>query len=299
MINSRLVIKAEALTKRYGELEAVKGLNLEVARHRITGFLGRNGAGKSSTLKKLLGMVHPSSGTATVLGRRINDPRQNREIRRHVAYVGEEKPLYAYMTVGQVIRFTRSFYSDWRPDVERMLVKQYGLAPSRAVKTLSKGMRTKLALLLALARHPELLILDEPSEGLDPVSIEELLHALVAASEEGTSVFFSTHQIAEIERIADQVCIIDHGKLVMDLPLEQMREDYRCVTVGFDCQPPESAFCIPGIWKRRISGRQLILMTSCNADAVAECARSLHAVSVEIAPVSLRELFLDSVSEEV
>src|SRR6478672_4849038 len=110
-----------------------------------------------------------------------------------------------------------------------MLLNQYGLPPDRKVRSLSKGMRTKLALLLALARRPELLILDEPSEGLDPVSIEELLQALVAATAEGTSVFFSSHQIAEVERISDRVCMLDQGRLVVDASLDAIRGDYRRV----------------------------------------------------------------------
>jgi ABC-2 type transport system ATP-binding protein len=232
------IIETHELTKRYGNLEAVRSLSLRVSGQQITGFLGRNGAGKSTTIKMLLGMTYPTAGTAKVLGRSISDPKANREIRRHVAYVGEDKQLYAYMTVEQLIRFTRSFYPDWQPEVEQRLLKQYQLPRDRKVRALSKGMRTKLALLLALSRRPALLILDEPSEGLDPVSIEELLRALVAAVADGTAVFFSSHQIAEVERIAEHVCIIDHGKLVVDLSLDDMRQDYRRITLGFSKQQP-------------------------------------------------------------
>src|SRR5438105_12332284 len=208
------VIVTQALRKFYGTMEAVRGLHLSVGRNRITAFLGRNGAGKSTTIKMLLGMVRPSAGTGTVLGKQITDAEENRELRRRVAYVAEDKPLYGYMTVEQTIRFVRSFYADWRSDIASKLLNEYKLPPQRKVKSLSKGMRTKLALLLALARRPELLILDEPSEGLDPVSIEELLQALVGAAADGTTIFFSSHQIAEVERIADRVCIIDRGTLV-------------------------------------------------------------------------------------
>src|ERR1700722_2616026 len=130
----------------------------------------------------LLGMTRPTAGSGTVLGRSIVDPEANREIRRQVAYVGEDKQLYQYMTVDQLVRFTKSFYPDWRDDIEQRLLKQYALPLNRKVRALSKGMRTKLALLLALSRRPALLILNEPSEGLDPVSIDELLHELVAVA---------------------------------------------------------------------------------------------------------------------
>jgi len=294
---SASVIETHELTKCYGAIEAVRALNLRVQADQITGFLGRNGAGKSSTIKMLLGMLRPTSGTGTVIGRAIDDPNASREMRSRVAYVGEDKQMYAYMTVGQLIRFTRSFYADWRPDVERRLLREYQLPPGRKVKALSKGMRTKLALLLALARRPELLILDEPSEGLDPVSIEELLQALVAAAGEGTTVFFSSHQIVEVERIADRVCLIDRGTLIMDVSLDQVRADFRRITLGFATPPPMVDFQIDGIERVRTDGRQMTVLTSRNADAVVERAYALAAVSVDVAPVSLREVFLETVKD--
>lgn len=292
------VIETHELTKRYGTCEAVRSLNLRVSGQQITGFLGRNGAGKSTTIKMLLGMTHATAGTGIVLGRQINDSKQNREMRREVAYIGEDKQLYAYMTVAQLIRFTKSFYSDWQRDVEQRLLKQYGLPHDRKVKALSKGMRTKLALLLALSRRPALLILDEPSEGLDPVSIEELLQALIAAAADGTTVFFSSHQIAEVERIAEHVCIIDHGKLVMDLSLDDMRQDYRRITLGFTREQPPEKFRIQGIQQIQTSGRQVVLLARQNVDAIVELARSMEPVSVDVAPIGLREVFLETVKEE-
>ena len=186
-MNAALVIDTKELTKRYGAFEVVQSLNLAVEKGRITGFLGRNGAGKSTTIRMLLGITHPSSGAGTVLGRAIDDPKQSVEMRRHVAYVAEDKQLYSWATVSEMIAFTRSFYADWQTDTERALLRRYALPPDRKVNALSKGMRTKLALLLALSRRPELLILDEPSEGLDPVSIEDLLETLVAAGADGTT----------------------------------------------------------------------------------------------------------------
>lgn len=298
---AEFAIETQDLTKRYGKFEAVHALNLKVAGNQITGFLGRNGAGKSTTIKMLLGMMHPTSGSGTVLGRQIDVPKENQEMRRHVAYVAEDKQLYAYMTVGELIRFTKSFYGDWQAEAEQRLLKQYQLPLDRNVKALSKGMRTKLALLLALARRPELLILDEPSEGLDPVAIEELLQELVGAAGHGTTVFFSSHQIAEVERIADRVCMIDHGKLAMDLSLDQLRLDYRRITLGFATEAPRadsSFFDQEAILHVQTDGRQVTLLTSRDADAVVERARHLEAVSVEVEPVSLREVFLETVKED-
>ncbi len=182
-------IETHGLTREFGKFTAVRSLDLRVAANRTTGFLGRNGAGKSTTIKMLLGMTHPTCGNATVLGRTVTDEQANREMRRKIAYVGEDKQLYRYMTVEQLIRFTQSFYSDWEPDMHQRLLRRYQLPLGRKVKALSKGMRTKLALLLALSRRPQLLILDEPSEGLDPVAVEELLQDLVSAGANGITIF--------------------------------------------------------------------------------------------------------------
>lgn len=291
------VIETFDLSKQFGAVHAVSGLHLRVARNQVTGFLGRNGAGKSTTIKMLLGMTHPTSGSGLLLGRSITDPKQDLEARREVAYCGEDKQLYAYMTVEQLMRFTASFYPDWRSEVATRLRDQFQLPPGRRIKALSKGMRTKLALLLALARRPALLILDEPSEGLDPVAIEELLETLSGLPADGTTVFFSSHQIAEVERIADRVCIMDHGRLALDLSLDEIRQDHRRITLSFSEPPPERLFDMPEVESIQASGRQMVLISRHGAETIVERARNVHAVVVEVAPVSLRELFLETVQD--
>jgi ABC-2 type transport system ATP-binding protein len=216
-------------------------------------------------------------------------------MRRSVAYVGEDKQLYAYMTVDQLIRFTASFYPEWRHDLALQLCRKYQLPATRKVKALSKGMRTKLALLLALARRPTLLILDEPSEGLDPVSIEELLQELAGLAAEGTTVFFSSHQIGEVERIADRVCILDNGCLVAELSLDELRRNYRRITLGFATRPPEHVFELPGVQRIETSGRQVVVVARQNTDEIVQRARGLDVASIDVAPLTLRELFLETV----
>jgi ABC-2 type transport system ATP-binding protein len=290
-------IDTQALTKFYGETTAVRDLNLFVSCNRITAFLGRNGAGKSTTIKMLLGMIRPNAGSGTVLGKQITDANENRELRQHIAYVAEDKPLYGYMTVEQTIRFAASFYTDWCPDLEKQLIRDYELPLRRKVKSLSKGMRTKLALLLAFARRPDLLILDEPSEGLDPVGIECLLQTLVSKSAEGTSIFFSSHQIAEVERVADHVCILEKGCLLLDASLDQLRQSYRRIDLVFPTAPSERELRISGVRAIKSSGVQVSVFASENTEAVVERAHDLDAVSVEVAPVGLRDIFLETVRE--
>lgn len=288
-------IETHDLSKQFGTVHAVSALNLRVACNQVTGFLGRNGAGKSTTIKMLLGMTHPTSGSGLLLGHSITDPKQNLEARRQVAYCGEDKQLYAYMTVKQLIHFTASFYPDWRSEVASSLLHRFQLPPDRKIKALSKGMRTKVALLLALARRPSLLILDEPTEGLDPVAIEELLQTLSGLPADGTTVFFSSHQISEVERIADRACIIDRGRLAVDLSLDEIRQDHRRITLSFSHQPPEHLFDMPEVRSIETHGRQMMVISSHGADAVVERAKTAGAVVVDIAPVNLRELFLGTV----
>jgi ABC-2 type transport system ATP-binding protein len=292
-----LAIHTERLGKSYGSVEAVKELNLSVRPSSITAFLGLNGAGKSTTIKMLLGMMRPSSGDGTILGQRISDPIESVRIRTKIGYVSENKRLYDYMTVDQMIRFTRAFYPDWRPEEERKLLRQFELPLGRKVKSLSKGMRTKLGLLLAFARQPELLILDEPSEGLDPVGIEELLEILVARCSEGTTVFFSSHQIAEVERIADQVCILHAGRLVLDSALDDLRQSYRRIDLTFPLIPAEHDFWITGVEDVRIRGNQMSVLASRNSEAVVARANNFQATSIDVAPVGLRDVFLQKVKE--
>jgi ABC-2 type transport system ATP-binding protein len=291
------VIQTEQLAKSYGTVEAVKDINLSVRPHSITAFLGLNGAGKSSTIKMLLGMIRPSGGDGTILGERISDPIKSVRIRSQIAYVSENKQLYNFMTVEQMIRFTRGFYPDWRPDEEQKLLRQYKLPLDRKVKSLSKGMRTKLGLLLAFARRPQLLILDEPSEGLDPVGIEELLEALVTRCSEGTTVFFSSHQIAEVERVADQVCVLHAGRLVLDSSLDDLRQSYRQIDLVFPSAPEERAFRITGVEDVRTRGYQMRVLASRNTEGVVARAHDFQATSIDVTPVGLREIFLEKVKE--
>ncbi len=296
-MTSPSVIETHALSKSYGSVEAVRGVNLSVKAQHITAFLGLNGAGKSTTIKMLLGMIRPSGGSGQVLGKSIDDANDSVHLRGQVAYVSENKQLYGYMTVEQMIRFTRSFYSDWRVDIERRLLSTYELPLNRKVDSLSKGMRTKLALLLAFARQPKLLILDEPSEGLDPLGIEQMLESLVAQCSEGTTIFFSSHQIPEAERIADQVCILHRGRLVLDASLDDIRQSYRQLELVFPIAPEESSVRMAGVESIRTVGRQMRVVVSGNADLLIERAHDLHASSVEVAPVGLREVFMETVKE--
>ncbi|HET8676931.1 MAG TPA: ABC transporter ATP-binding protein [Blastocatellia bacterium] len=293
---SEPVIETVGLKKSYKAVEAVCRLDLSVPRGSVYGFLGRNGAGKTTTIKMLLGMVAKDAGTGSVLGYAIDKRSDSLEIRRRTGFVSEDKGLYDYMTVGQMIEFTRPLFPGWRRDRESQLLRAFDLPPARKVKQLSKGMRTKIALLLALSRGAELLILDEPTEGLDPAAIEEVLQVLVRmVAEEEVTIFFSSHQIAEVEQIADHVLIINRGRAVVAGALDDVKENYRRINLTFDGAAPAPSFEIAGIERIQKEGRQLSLLVSRNLDEIIDQARALRAQTMDVVPVTLKEIFLETV----
>jgi ABC-2 type transport system ATP-binding protein len=293
------IIETADLRKRYDGVEAVSGLNLQVPAGSIYGFLGRNGAGKTTTIKVLLGMARPTSGHARVFGLPADAPEASVEIRRRTGFVSDDKDLYDYMTVEEMVRFTASFFPRWRADLEQRYLRTFELPPDRKVKALSRGTRTKLALLLALCRGAELLILDEPTSGLDPAITEQVLQALVAhVAGEQMTVFFSSHQIAEVDQIADRVTIIDRGVAVVTGALDDLRENFRRIQLVFDGDAPEPAFRAPGVERVRRKGRVLTVLSSAGAERILDEARALGAVSVDVVPVTLKEIFLETVAAE-
>ena len=298
-MSDRAVIETAGLRKRYDDVEALRGLDLRVPSGSIFGFLGRNGAGKTTTLKVLLGMTRPTQGTASVFGLSPHDSPSGVEIRRRAAFVSDEKDLYDYMTVGEIIAFTRGFYPRWRDDLEQRYLRKFELTPARAIKGLSRGTRTKLALLLALCRGAELLLLDEPTSGLDPAMAEEVLQALVGhVGNEAATVFFSSHQLSEVEQIADHVAIVDRGQIVVAGALDDLREQYQRIQLVFADSAPDIRVHAPGRHRVRRQGRVLTVLTAGGGSALLDELRGYRPASIDVTPVSLKDIFLESVKTE-
>lgn len=290
------VIEARGLRKSFKGQSALAGFNLEVPAGSIFGFLGRNGAGKTTTIKLLMGLLKPDVGEARVFGLPTGDLAAGIEIRRRVGFVTEDKELYPYMTVEQIIRFKWSFFPKWRVDLEKKYLKLFDLPPRRKIPDLSKGMRSKLMLLLGISHGAELLILDEPTEGLDPIGVEDMLRELVGISAvEGTTIFFSSHQLQEVEQIADRVCIIDRGAAVIAGSLDDLKTQYRRLRVVFRNQ-----FRAPIDWGEgaehvRQDGRMVEILVSRNVDTILNQAQSLPGASVKCFPVNLKDIFVEHV----
>ena len=294
---SGAVIEIKGLRKRYGRVEAVRGVDLTVPAGSICGFLGRNGAGKTTTIKMLMGITKPNGGEGRVFGHRIDVPADSVEIRKRVGFVSEDKELPPFLTVDQAIRITRGFYPCWREDLERRFLDAFELPRKRYVRLLSRGARTKVALLLALARGADLLILDEPTSGLDPAMIETALGALVSlAAESGTTIFFSSHQLAEVEQIADRVCILDEGRVVVSDSIDELKANYRRVRLVFAGEPAPvpSMAGVEGIQRE---GRTVSLLVNGNLQEVLGRVHALNPHAVDVQPVSFKEIFLECVGK--
>ena len=293
---TEFIIETNGLTKSFKKQVALRGLDLRVPVGSIFGFLGRNGAGKTTTIKTLMGLLRPDTGAARVFGVAVADADRSIEIRRRIGFVTEDKELYPYMTVEQIIRFTRPFFPKWRDDLEQHYLKMFELPLTRKIPDLSKGMQSKLMLLLAISRGAELLILDEPTDGLDPAATEDVLRELVAiAASSETTMFFSSHQLAEVELIADHIGIIDQGKMIVAGSLDDMKAQYQRLQVVFAHSVELPARWVEGVEYVRQEGRMVSILASHNVEAVVEQARSLPGAAVERFPVTLKEIFLEHV----
>jgi ABC-2 type transport system ATP-binding protein len=288
-------IDVRALTKNYGDVEALRGLTFSVPRGSLYGFLGRNGAGKTTTLKLLLGMARPGGGEGFVFGRRIDRDADSVAIRSQTAFVSESKDLYPFATVEQMILMTRSVSPGWRTDLEARYLKLFELRPAQRVRTLSRGNLTRLNLLLALCRGVRLLILDEPTQGLDVVIREEVLQGLVShvAAEEAT-ILMSSHEIHEVERICDRICIVDRGRAILEGELDELKATFRRVRATF--AQPTAVAPLNGLVRNVVrEGRTVSMLVNGGVDSVVEHVRALDASAVDVDTVTLKEIFLELV----
>ncbi|MEN8150036.1 MAG: ABC transporter ATP-binding protein [Planctomycetota bacterium] len=288
------VIETSALTKDYGSFRALDRLELVVPRGAVYGLLGRNGAGKTTAIRLLMGLLRPTDGGATVLGGVPGDGDEGRMDR--IGYVSESMDIPGWMTVGEAARFCRGLSRRWDVAYEERLYAALAIRPDAVVAQLSAGQRRKAGLLLALAPRPELLILDEPASSLDTVVRREFLEqAVELLTDEGTTIFYSSHILSDVERIADHVGILSLGRLVLDSRLDDLLESARRVRVRFDAAVP-AGFELPGAVRTQALGAELLVTVLGFEDAT---IGSLPAgAQAEAMPIGLEDLFIDLVREE-
>jgi len=285
------VIRFQDVSKRFGAEIALDRFSLEVPGGSVFAVLGENGAGKTTAIRILLGLAEPDRGRSEILGLASAD--HGLEIRRRVGYVPERLTLYEWMTVEEIGWFTAGFYGESFMPEYRRLIAQFSLPRRRKIKSLSKGMRAKVGLSLAMAHDPELLVLDEPTSGLDALVRREFLESMVDRAATGKSVFLSSHQIAEVERVADFVAILHQGRLLVVERLDELKAQVREVsfTIGNGAIAPPD---LPGevLFRRQRARQWQVLLRTKGEDCLAALSASHGVANVEVRAPSLEEIFV-------
>jgi len=285
------VIRLDGVTKHYGAETALDRVGFEVPRGVVFALLGENGAGKTTAIRIMLGLTQADGGRAEVLGR--DSARQGLEIRRRVGYVPERPTLYEWMTVEEIGWFTAGFYGGGFLAEYAKLIAQFGLSPKKKLKTLSKGTHAKVVLSLALAHRPELLVLDEPTSGLDALVRREFLDSMIDRAAEGQTVFLSSHQIVEVERVADVVAILRKGKLLLVEPLDELKAQIRRLTVTLKDGAAAPPFVGGQILSEHWKARQWQGLVRGASEGQLAMLRAHEAVAeVEVHPASLEDIFV-------
>ena len=280
------VIEMQGVRKAFGKKLVLQGVDLSVPSGQTFAILGRNGAGKTTTIRMLLGLLKPDQGHVRVLG--LDPKTEPLEIRRRVGYVAEDQAMFGWMRVGQLLSFIAPFYPTWDAAWARELSNRFELPLKTRVRHLSKGQGVRVALLLALAHRPELVILDDPTLGLDPIMRKEFLRDLVTHLQgERVSVFFSSHLLYEIEPVADSVVILDHGRVVRQAATEDLRAQVKRLVTAAESE--EILRGLPGVLDVSRNGRQATAVVQ--DIAAARPALAAAGIIVEELDLNLDEIF--------
>lgn len=288
---TELAIELRGVTKRYRYF-TLDHIDLKLPPGQIMGLIGANGAGKSTTIRILMGLVHQDSGEARVLGYRM--PSEQVAAKWDIGFASEDMRLYDSMTLDWHMNFIRSIYASWDDSYAQVLLKRFGLRAEQKIKGLSHGQRVKSALLLVLARKPKLLVLDEPTTGLDPVARHEILRELTnVMSDEGRSVLFSSHNTQDVEQISDQITFIDRGRIIDSMEKETYLDRWRRlrleVPIGVDLP------ALPGIIGLERQGRLAVATSNAFVSDLASAYESSGARVQRVENMTLEEIFIANV----
>lgn len=284
-------IVIEHLSKSYGPKWVVRDLNLRVPTGCVYGFLGRNGAGKSTTIKMLTGMAPADSGRIKLLDRDVAE--MDPATRARIAYMAEGHPLYSWMSIGEIVKFTSAFYENWDQTLVNQILDHFELSRKQKCGRLSRGQQAQVSLALAMASDPELLILDDPTLGLDTVVRRDFLEALIQLIQSrGRTIFFSSHVLGDVERVANRIGIMVDGVLRVDCPTETFREAVRKVVLGFNDEPPEFPGCEGLVSCRRV-GLELELVIVNYGPSQQAIVESLEPRWSDVVEMNLEDAFIE------
>ncbi len=284
------VIEVRGVRRRFGKKIAMDDVSLSVPRRGVFGLVGENGAGKTTLIKHVLGLLKAQSGSVRVFG--LDPVAHPEKVLARIGYLSEDRDLPDWMRVRELIRYTQAFYPNWDSAYADELLGTFGLDPSSKIKHLSRGQRALSGLLVALAHRPELLLLDEPSSGLDPVVRRNILLAIIrTVAEEGRTVCFSSHLLDEVERVSDTVAMMSRGRIVLCAPLDEIKKHHCRLTLQLGeaaSRPPE----LPGVLKWEGSGREWTAICDGRVEELRAAASQQDLRIVEEAVPSLEEIFV-------
>jgi ABC-2 type transport system ATP-binding protein len=284
------VVAVRNLSRTFRDRKALDDVSLTVRRGCVFGLVGENGAGKSTLIKHLLGLWRAESGVVRVFGK---DPVASpAPVLRRIGYLAENPELPGWMRVEELLRYMQAFYAEWDTQYAEQLRKQFGLEPSALIKTLSKGQHAKLGLIAAQAHRPELLLLDEPSSGLDPIVRRDILEAIIrTVTHEGRTVIFSSHLLDEVERVCDYLAMLHRGRVALCEPLDALKARHSRITLQFEF-PQVVAPQVPGAMCVNGSGRTWTIVCDAARIDASAMARNLGVRIVDASPASLDEIFI-------
>lgn len=293
----RIAVKFDEVVRRYGELRALDGFSCVVPEGSVTALLGRNGAGKTTALKCLAGLIRPDRGEVLALGRSV--AALDNSTRCAIGYVSERQHLDPRLTIAQTMQFTRAFYPTWDDGLALELVDRLGLDPMSPVRTLSLGGTRKVALALNLAFRPRLLILDEPGANLDAVVRREFLEVVLEMFRaEGMTVLYSTHILPDVERVADRVILIEEGRGRIESNLDDLKDHVKALRLVPINGRPITDLELPGTLQRRRLGEELLITIEAFDDGRALRVAEDGGARVEVIDLPLEEIFIAYGSEE-
>lgn len=283
-------IVVTGLTRTFGKKTAIKNVDLSVSRGTVFGLVGENGAGKTTLMKHIIGSLNAQQGSVRVFG--LDPVKSPKGVLGRIGYLSEDRDLPHWMRVEELLNYTRAFYPDWDAAYAEELRQMFRLDPSAKVKELSQGQQAKAALLTALAYHPPLLLLDEPSSGLDPIVRRDIVDAIIrAAAEEGRTVLFSSHLLDEVERVADDVAMIHDGEIVMCAPLADIEADHHSVTLRFPVPLLEKPV-LAGALSIQGGNGQWTALCEGKLDGVRAAVEAMGGETAEAAPPTLEDVFV-------
>jgi ABC-2 type transport system ATP-binding protein len=287
------VVDIQNLTRRFGAKRAIADVTITVPRGTVFGLIGANGAGKTTLIKHVLGLLKPTQGSVRVFG---FDPTSDPvPVLARVGYLSEEMDLPGWMRVDELMRYTSAFYPDWKPSFAEELRSMFELDPKARIKNLSRGQRARAGLLVALAHRPDLLILDEPSSGLDPLVRQDILTAIIRTiADEGRTVLFSSHLLDEVEKVADRVAMIHEGSMLLDGELDAIKGSHHRLTLRFP-QPQVNVPALPGALSWRGEGQEWTAVCNGQMAMLEQAAADCGAQIVERGAPSFEEIFVAQV----